>query len=145
MSIMGHFAIVIPNLNQSRFLPGALESLKHQSVKMDLALMDGGSTDGFDAVADRYRDIITYLRSGPDGGQARAIAAGAEKVSGDFFSWLNADDYYFPEALDKVSAVFETHPEIDVVYGDAVHVKPDGAFMSYFPAIEEFNPKALPF
>lgn len=142
---MSHFAIVTPNLNQSRFLPDAFESLRHQSVAFDLAVMDGGSVDDFEQVVQKYRDMITFVQSGPDGGQAIAIAGGIEKIKGDIVSWLNADDYYFPGALDKVAAVFENHPEIDVVYGDAVHVKPDGAFMSYFHAIEEFNPGILPF
>ncbi|MBC2714667.1 MAG: glycosyltransferase [Desulfobacteraceae bacterium] len=141
---MLQFAIVIPNLNQSRFLPDAFESLRHQSVPFDLAVMDGGSTDQFDQVIQKYNDIISCVRSGPDGGQARAIADGNEMITGDIISWLNADDYYFPGALDKVASVFEKHPEIDVIYGDAIHVKPDGAFISYFPAIGEFNPKLLP-
>ena len=142
---MLQFAIVIPNLNQSHFLPDALESLRHQAVPFDLAVMDGGSTDHFDQVIQRYCDIITCIRSGPDGGQACAISDGTEMITGDIVSWLNADDYYFPGALDKVAAVFEKYPEIDVIYGDAIHVKPDGMFISYFSAIEEFDPKILPF
>lgn len=138
------FAIVIPNLNQSRFLPYALESLRHQRVPFNLALMDGGSVDEFGTVVDQYSDMITFLSSGPDGGQAAAIRDGMNAICGDIVCWLNADDYYFPGALEKVSAFFHTHPEIDVVYGDAVHVKEDGAFLSYFPAIEEYNSQKLP-
>jgi len=142
---MLQFAIVIPNLNQSCFLTDALESLRHQSVPFELALMDGGSTDNFEQVIQKYHNIITCMQSGPDGGQASAIATGSEMVAGDIISWLNADDYYFPDTLEKVASVFEEHPEVDVIYGDAVHVQPDGAFISYFPAIEEFDPKFLPF
>ncbi|MFZ2630070.1 MAG: glycosyltransferase family 2 protein [Desulfosalsimonadaceae bacterium] len=141
---MLRFAVVVPNLNQSRFLAMALESIRHQSVPVSLAVMDGGSTDDFEKVAARYRDMIDHVRSGPDGGQAAAIKKGKEIAEGDIVCWLNADDYYFPGALDKVSAVFETHPEIDVVYGDAVHVTPMGEFLSYFPAAAEYNARLLP-
>ncbi len=137
------FAIAIPNYNQSHFLPWALESLRHQSVPFNVALMDGGSTDNFREVTDNYSDIITCLRSGPDGGQAAAIKEGLELVSGEIVTWLNADDYYFPDILHKVSAFFENDPELDVVYGNAVHVTKDGFFLSYFPAIQEFNAKDL--
>jgi len=133
------FAIVVPNLNQSRFLSTAFESLKCQSSAFNLAVMDGGSTDNFKAIVDGYSDIITFLRSAPDGGQTDAIKEGKEAVSGDIVAWLNADDYYFPEALDKVARVFETNPEIDVVYGDAIHVSTDGMFLSYFPVIQGFD------
>lgn len=133
------FAIVVPNFNQSRFLWSVFESLRHQSSPFQLAVMDGGSTDDFRAVAEKYADMITYLRSGPDKGQASAIKEGMERISGDVVSWLNADDYYFPGALDKVASCFEANPEVDVIYGDAIHVTPEGFFLSYFPPIQEYN------
>jgi len=105
--------------------------------------MDGGSTDNFREAAEPYSDIITFLRSALDAGQAAAIKEGIEAVSGDIVAWLNADDYYFPGALDKVAACFRRHPEVDVVYGDAVHVTEDGFFLSYFPAIQEFHAEEL--
>lgn len=137
------FAIIVPNFNQSHFLPFALESLRHQSVSINLALMDGGSTDNFREAVKPYMDIITLLRSGPDGGQAAAIEEGINSVAGDIVTWLNADDYYFPGALEKVADFFETHPEVDIIYGDAIHVNPDGFFLSYFPPIQEFNARTL--
>jgi len=137
------FAIVIPNYNQSHFLPWALESLRHQSVPLNVALMDGGSTDDFREVVADYSDMITCLNSGPDGGQAAAIRKGMEMVPGEIVTWLNADDYYFPHILNKVSALFENDPALDVIYGNAVHVTKEGYFLSYFPAIQEFNAKDL--
>ena len=137
------FAIVIPNLNQSHFLPFALESLRYQSAPFNLAIMDGGSTDHFNKVVNRYSDIITFLRSAPDKGQAAAIKKGKEKIPGDIVAWLNADDYYSPGALDRVASVFEKNPGLDVVYGDAIHVNREGFFLSYFPPIQEFNAKEL--
>ena len=76
--------------------------------------------------------MITHLESGPDGGQAAAIKKGKASIPGDIVAWLNADDYYFPSALKKVSSVFEKNPHVDVVYGDAVHVTADGWFFILF-------------
>lgn len=140
---MPTFAVVIPNYNQSHFLPHALESLRHQSSKFNTAVMDGGSRDDLDSVLEAYPDVVSYVRSEKDNGQAAAIAEGVRMVQGDIFCWLNADDYYFPGALDRVAEVFQSHPEVDVVYGDAVHVAPDGSFLSYFPAIQPFDAKTL--
>jgi glycosyltransferase involved in cell wall biosynthesis len=137
------FAIVIPNLNQSHFLPTALESMKCQSAPINLALMDGGSTDNFNEVVLKYSDIISFLRSAPDGGQAAAIKEGKRKVGGDIVAWLNADDYYFPDVLIKVARCFEKDPELDVVYGDAIHVTSEEFFLSYFPPIQDFDAKEL--
>jgi len=108
-----------------------------------LALMDGGSTDNFNTVAESYSEMITHLESGPDGGQAAAIKKGKESIPGDIVAWLNADDYYFPGALNRVASVFKENPHVDVVYGDAVHVTADGYFLSYFPPVQSFNQKDL--
>ena len=105
--------------------------------------MDGGSTDNFNEVVRDYSDIITHLRSAPDEGQASAIREGKDIISGDIVAWLNADDYYFPETLEKVASCFDKDPELDVVYGDAIHVNPEGFFLSYFPPIQDFNAKKL--
>jgi len=137
------FAIVIPNLNQSHFLSFALESLRFQSVPFSLAVMDGGSTDNFKAVVDKYSDIITFICSAPDEGQSAAIREGKSKIPGEVVAWLNADDYYFPGALDKVASCFEQDPELDVVYGEAIHVNPEGFFLSYFPPIRGFDTKEI--
>ena len=137
------FAIVSPSLNQSHFLPTALESLRHQGAPFQIAVMDGGSKDNFNEVIQEYSDIITFLRSERDEGQAAAIREGKEKIPGEIVAWLNADDYYFPGALDKVASFFENDAELDVVYGDAIHVTSDGLFLSYFPPIQSYNTKVL--
>ena len=136
---MTPFAIVIPNLNQSHYLHTALESLKHQSAPYNLALMDGGSTDNFNDVVKRYSDIISFIRSAPDYGQSSSIREGFNCIDGEILCWLNADDYYFPGALDEVATIFQRNPEIDVVYGDAVHVNERGFFLNYFPFSQDFS------
>lgn len=134
---MTSFAIAIPNLNQSRFLRTALESLRHQGASFQAALMDGGSTDGFHQLAGQYADVISFVRSEKDGGQSAAIREGFERASGDIVAWLNADDYYFPGALKKVADCFDKNPDVDVVYGDAIFVTPEGFFLSYYPSVKQ--------
>ncbi len=138
-----NFSLIIPNLNQSHFLPFALESLRYQSVPVRLAVMDGGSKDNFVEVREKYADLVTYSRSAPDGGQTAAIREGFGRVPGEILSWLNADDYLFPGALDRVASLFEADPLLDVVYGDAIHVSKEGFFLSYFPPVQEFDANDL--
>lgn len=137
------FAIIVPNFNQSHFLPTAFESLKCQQASFGVALMDGGSKDGFKRVVAQYDDLINYSRSHPDSGQSASINEGSKKIKGKYITWLNADDYYFPDTLEYVKSVFDRHPEVDIVYGDAIHVDPDGHFLSYFPPARDFDPVEL--
>ena len=137
------FAIVVPNLNQSHFLSTALESLRNQEAPLQIAIMDGGSKDNLKDVVHEYSDIITYVRSHPDQGQSAAINEGTWKIDGDIISWLNADDYLFPNALTHVQNAFKEFPDVDVVYCDAIHVTQSGQFLSYFPPIQHYDKGAL--
>ena len=137
------FAIVIPNYNQSHFLSTALESLRNQKVSLQIAVVDGGSEDDFEKVINKYSNLITYVRSHPDEGQSAAINEGTWEIDGDIVSWLNADDYLFPGALTHVQKVFQEFPDVDVVYGDAIHVTPGGQFLSYFPPIQPHDRRDL--
>ena len=140
---MFEFAIILPNLNQSHFLPTALESLKCQRASFGIAIMDGGSQDNFRKVVEKYSDIVTYFRSHRDSGQSAAINEGHHKIQGKYVTWLNADDYYFPYTLEYVQDIFDGHPDVDIIYGDAIHVDPDGKFISYFPPARSFDAHEL--
>jgi glycosyltransferase involved in cell wall biosynthesis len=142
---MIEFGIIIPNLNKTKFLSTALESAVHQTVTKKIIVVDGGSTDGIEKVIDNYRDAIDIYISERDNGQSHAIAKGAAETKADIFCWLNSDDYYFPYCLDRVAAIFTNNPDIDVIYGDAVHVDENGSFISYFHPAREYEKRKLAF
>ena len=131
------FSISIPVYNQAEFLQTALESIRCQSVDVQLAVLDASLDDSAQNVLAPYRHIVHFAYHHSDAGQAAAVQEGWNHTSGDIVSWLNADDYYFPQALAKVRQVFLERPDIDIVYGHGVHVSTDGSFEMYFPAISE--------
>jgi glycosyltransferase involved in cell wall biosynthesis len=55
--------------------------------------------------------------SEPDRGQTHAVNKGLTRASGDLCAWLNADDAYNPEAVDRAVALMSERPEIDLLYG----------------------------
>lgn len=113
------FALVVPSFNQAAYLPACLDSVLAQTgAAMRFEVRDGGSTDGSVDLLRRYGDRVAW-RSGPDGGQVRAINASLRELPGDLCGYLNSDDVLLPGALARVAAVFARHPEADVVYGRA--------------------------
>lgn len=131
------FSISVPVCGQAEYLPTALESIRQQPVEIELAVLDATPDDSVQQVLAGYRDRVRYGYHRPDAGQSAAIQEGWDHTAGEIVAWLNADDYYFPDALAKVERVFRERPDIDVVYGHAVHVSPEGDFQMYFPAISE--------
>jgi len=69
------------------------------------------------------------LVSEKDQGMYDAIRRGWDKATGDIFCWLNCDEQYLPGALKGVSDYFLSHPEIDLLFADAIIVDGDGNYL----------------
>ena len=131
------FSISVPVYGHAEFLSHTLESIRCQPVEVELAVLDATPDDSVQRVLSTYKDMIDYAYHREDDGQAAAIQEGWENTSGEIVSWINADDYYFPDGLAAVREIFLNKPDIDVVYGHAVYLSADGNFQTYFPAISE--------
>lgn len=90
--------------------------------------MDGGSTDGTLEIIEEYRDQVTLIQSGPDGGQTRALERGFSLATGDVFCWLNGDDYYVNDVLMKIGKHFSKNDNCQLVYGDYLVLDSEGSF-----------------
>ena len=138
------FSIVTPSYNQGCFIETTLKSVLNQTHEsVEYIVIDGGSTDSTNDIVSKYSSKLKKYVSEPDNGQTDAINKGFAFADGDIFAYLNSDDYYFEDTLEKVDRVFSEHPEIDVVYGDCVFTDENGQFIRYFSEIWEYYPKKL--
>ena len=120
-------SIITPVYNQAQFIAATLESVVSQNYRaLEYIVMDGGSVDGSAEIIDRYRPSLTRFESGSDVGQANAINKGMAHARGDILAWLNGDDLLLPGAIEYVAHFFETHPEVDVVYGHRIVIDAEG-------------------
>lgn len=110
-------SVVMPSYNQARFIREAIDSVLSQGYDLlDLLVMDGGSTDGTVDILKSYGDRLAFV-SQRDRGQSDAINQGLARVKGDIACWLNSDDRFTPDAIQKVVEVFEENPDVDFMYG----------------------------
>jgi hypothetical protein len=112
-------SVVLPSLNQARFLGEAIESVLSQSYPgLELIVMDGGSADGSVALIRSYEPRLAYWQSAPDGGQSAAINRGVERSTGTIVGWLNSDDLLCPNALSTVGRAAAEHPGFGMYIGN---------------------------
>jgi len=111
-------SLVMPCLDQARFLPRALHSVltQERDFELECIVMDGGSTDGTLAILEGFGDAIRWV-SGPDNGQSDALNKGFAMAGGSIFGWLNSDDLLAPGALRRAVDVFTSEPEVQWLYG----------------------------
>ncbi len=125
--------IITPSLNQGDFLAQALESVASQNAgTVQHLVYDAGSTDSTLSVLARYSDRVTAVVEA-DGGQAAAVNRGLREADGEIVGWLNSDDFYYPEAIQTVVDYMGSHPECEVLYGDACYVDENGKVVGPYP------------
>ena len=114
-------SIVTPSFNQGQYIEETILSVLNQNYpNLEYIIIDGGSTDNTLDIIKKYENKIKYWVSEPDTGQSNAINKGFKIASGDVLCWLNSDDIYVPDALNKVGKYYMEHPDTYFLFGGCV-------------------------
>lgn len=94
-------SIIVNNYNYARFVGGTLDSALAQTYpRIEIIVVDDGSTDGSREVLEAYRDRCRIIHQ-PNGGQAAAYNSGFAASSGDLVLMLDSDDLLAPTAIER--------------------------------------------
>ena len=125
--VLPKISVITPSYQQGEFIEATIQSVISQNYAyLEYIVIDGGSSDNSVDIIKHYVPHISYWVSEPDDGQTHAINKGFNKASGDIIGWINSDDVLLPDALLKVGIFFNEHPEIQMVYGDALAIDRQG-------------------
>jgi glycosyltransferase involved in cell wall biosynthesis len=110
-------SVVIPVYNAAAYLPAAVESVLGQSFKdTELIVVDDGSTDGTPEVLSQYGPRVRYLRQ-DNRGVAEARNRGIAQSRGRYVAFLDADDTWVLEKLDRQIGALAGAVEYRACYG----------------------------
>lgn len=127
-------SIIINNYNYADFLRQAIDScLKQTYPDVEIIVVDDGSQDSSATIMLSYGHHITPVIK-TNGGQASAMNAGFEVSHGDLIAFLDADDYLFPEAIEKIVAAWE--PGVVEIQSRLDLVDVQGKYIDLYPAPE---------
>jgi glycosyltransferase involved in cell wall biosynthesis len=103
--------------NGARYLGEAIESVLAQThPPCELIVVDDGSTDGSGAIADAYGPPVRSIRQ-ERGGIAASRNRAVGEATGHYFAFLDADDRFPRDKLERQLAVFDADPALEVVFG----------------------------
>jgi glycosyltransferase involved in cell wall biosynthesis len=110
-------SVMIGVYNGERYLREAIESVLAQTYPpCELIVVDDGSDDGSGVIAESYGRPVRCIHQ-ERGGMAASRNRAIREATGDFFAFLDADDRFPLDKLERQLAVFDAEPGLDVVYG----------------------------
>jgi glycosyltransferase involved in cell wall biosynthesis len=121
---MTKVSVIIPCFNQARYLARAVESVLTQThPDLEVIIVNDGSTDETETVAARFRSHAAFRYLAQDNrGLPAARNAGLRVATGEYLSFLDADDYLHPDKVASQVRVLEENPALGFVYCDIVSV-----------------------
>jgi glycosyltransferase involved in cell wall biosynthesis len=109
-------SIVIPAHN-SRYVLPAIDSILAQPHRpIEIVVVDDGSTDSTAQTVRGYAPEVRLIEQ-EQRGHPGARNAGIRAASGEFLAFLDHDDLWSPDKLDRQLACFADDPALDLVFG----------------------------
>ena len=129
-------SVVIATRNRADVLPRAIRSVLAQTCDdFELVVVDDGSTDRTEEVRDSIMDPRVVWIEGPATGVSRARNAGLARARGEWVAFLDDDNEWMPEYLDRQLAAAAASGA-EVVCCAAIEVERDGPRRSHDPTLE---------
>jgi len=124
---MKKISIITVSYNSEKTIEDTINSVYNQSFKnVEHIVIDGDSNDLTKKIVEKNKSKISKFISEKDKGLYDAMNKGINLSNGEIIGLLNSDDVYYNEdVLKNVIHIFDTIPEVDVLYGDLVYVERD--------------------
>ena len=111
-----NISVVIPSYNRCDLLKRALLSVYSQTwVPTDVTVIDDGSTDGTKAMLCQEFPQANYCYQ-ENLGVSAARNLGIRQTTGDWLAFLDSDDEWLPEKLDRQKAALAANPEYRICH-----------------------------
>jgi glycosyltransferase involved in cell wall biosynthesis len=104
---MANVSVIIPAYNAEAFIFDTVNSVLNQTYQnREVIVVDDGSTDGTMAALEPFGNRIRVQQQ-PNGGVATARNMGVSLARGEWIAFLDADDLWLPEKLERQLAFSE--------------------------------------
>ena len=137
------FTCIVPIYNAQKYLHECINSLICQShINLEIILVNDGSTDDSaiicDSFAFRDKRIIVIHKKKEGVGEARNV--GLKNATGDYILFLEADDFFILEALERLATIIDFHKDIDIIASDGIIYRKEKEYPAQFSTILDNKP-----
>lgn len=124
-------SVFITSYNQKKYLIEAIESVLAQSLKpFQIVIVDDASNDGSHEVIEGYRSrypqLIVPIYHKTNSGVAQARIDALNAVKGDYVTYVDGDDRFLPDKLEKESRVLKENPHAKIAFSNNFYMNEEG-------------------
>jgi glycosyltransferase involved in cell wall biosynthesis len=137
-------SVIIPTYNRAYIVREAIESGVSQTYQdFEIIVVDDGSTDNTAEIVGSVQDErIRYICHEKNRGYSAACNTGIRAAKGNIVGFLDSDDLWKPDYLDRLVCFFNRHPEVQVVFSDVEIIEEQRTIPSLINLMKSF-PKHL--
>lgn len=112
---MAFFSIIIPLYNKEDFIENTIKSVLNQTFQdFEIIVVNDGSTDKSEEKLLQFNDSKIYYYTKKNEGVSAARNYGIGKATSDFITFLDADDYWYPNFLETMYTSISKNPDLKV-------------------------------
>ncbi len=128
-------SVVLPTHNGRRYIRQSLDSVLAQTLgDFELIVVDDASTDDTAAIVGEYNDArLRLIRLTENAKLPGALNIGFRATRAPFLTWTSDDNWYAPDALEKLHAQLHRDPALGMVYAHAYLVDDSGQTVGEAP------------
>jgi glycosyltransferase involved in cell wall biosynthesis len=127
-------SVIIPVYNGEKTIQETIESVLNQTFKdFELLIINDGSQDATLDIVERIKDPRLKVFSCPNAGVSATRNRGISLASGEYISFIDADDLWTPDKLEAQLRVLQENPKAAVAYSWTDHIDESGHFFRQGP------------
>lgn len=132
---MKDIAVIIPVYNGAKLLESCISSISSAGSRVrEIIIVNDGSTDNTGLIADRLKEkderiVVIHTENH---GSYMARRTGIKTASSSYVAFIDVDDRFYPDALDKLADLLEQQ-DADIAFGRFIETKnPCAASKSFY-------------
>lgn len=123
---MARVSVIIPTYNAEKFIAKTIHSVLNQTYQdFEILIIDDESPDDSVAVCRQFDDPRIRIISQPNRGLPGARNTGIREAKGELIAFLDADDLWAPEKLERHVKHLDARPEVGVSFSYSAFIDDD--------------------
>lgn len=143
---MPKLSVIIPVYNVEKYIAATVQSVLDQTFQdFELLIIDDESPDQSVEICQQFKDPRIKIIHQKNRGLGGARNKGIHQAQGDYIAFLDGDDKWLPQMIEKNIKYLEKHPDVGVSFNRSAFIDEQGDSLSTYqmPKLKDITPSYL--